>query len=130
MERKKASDFPQELLDAFDHYVHGRRRVFLDEAHKFATAGVTVPELFEMLSPNYAWAIQVPPDDKRLATERDTLASPQGNGSIRGYLARPGSAKLPVVLVVHENHGPNRYVEDTWRGDWRSRAMSRSRRTG
>src|SRR6516162_60188 len=115
MERKKASEFPQELLNLFDGYVHGgiSRRAFLDEAQKFASAGVTAAALFEMLRPNYAWAIQVAPDDKRLATERDTVASPQGNGSIRGYLARPAvSAKLPVVLVVHENRGLNPYIED------------------
>jgi hypothetical protein len=35
MERKKASDFPQELLNLFDGYVHGgiSRRQFLDGAH-------------------------------------------------------------------------------------------------
>ncbi len=118
MERKKASDFPQELLNAFDHYVHGRmsRRAFLDEAQKFATAGATAAALFEMLKPNYAWAIQVPPDDKRIVTERDTVPSPQGNGSIKGYLARPvGSAKLSAVLVVHENRGLNPYIEDVAR---------------
>jgi len=34
MERKKASDFPQELLNLFDRYVHGDidRRAFLDGA--------------------------------------------------------------------------------------------------
>jgi carboxymethylenebutenolidase len=118
MDRKKASDFPQELLNAFDHYAHGRmnRRAFLEEAQKFATAGVTAAALFEMLRPNYAWAIQVPPDDKRIATERDTVPSPQGNGSIKGYLARPaGSAKVPAVLVVHENRGLNPYIEDVAR---------------
>jgi carboxymethylenebutenolidase len=92
------------------------RRAFLDEAQKFATTGVTAAALFEILRPNYAWGIQVPPDDKRLATERDTVASPQGSGSIRGYLARPaGSAKLSVVLVVHENRGLNPYIEDVAR---------------
>ncbi len=92
------------------------RRVFLDEAQKFATAGVTAAALFEMLRPNYAWAIQVPPDDKRIATERDAVPSPQGNGSIKGYLARPaGTARLPVVLVVHENRGLNPYIEDVAR---------------
>ena len=118
MERKKAADFPHELLNAFDHYVHGRmnRRAFLEEAQRFATAGVTAAALFEMLRPNYAWAIQVPPDDKRIATERDTVASPQGNGSIKGYLARPAEAgKVPAVLVVHENRGLNPYIEDVAR---------------
>jgi carboxymethylenebutenolidase len=59
MERKKASDFPQGLLDLFDGYVHGGigRRDFLDRAQKFAVGGVTAAALFEMLKPNYAWAI-------------------------------------------------------------------------
>ena len=42
--------------------------------------------------------------------------SPQGNGSIKGYLARPAAAgKYPAVLVVHENRGLNPYVEDVAR---------------
>ena len=63
-ERKKATDFPQELLDLLDSYVHGGigRREFLAGAQKFATATVTAAALVEMLRPNYAWAIQVPPD--------------------------------------------------------------------
>src|SRR5207245_7631960 len=104
MERKKASDFPQELLNLFDGYVHGRinRRQFLDGAQRFATAGVTAAALFQMLRPNYARAVQVPPDDGRIKTETVTVPSPQGNGSIKGYLARPANAtKLPAILVVH-----------------------------
>ena len=118
MERKKASDFPQELLTLFDGYVHGKvnRREFLSGAQKFAVGGVTAAMLFEMLRPNYAWATQVPPDDTRIKTERDTVASPRGNGSIKGYLARPANAdKLPVVLVIHENRGLNPYIEDVAR---------------
>ena len=118
MERKKASDFPQELLDLFDGYVHCaiNRRQFLDHAQKFAIGGVTATALFEMLKPNYAWAIQVPPDDKRINAEYDTVPSPEGNGSIKGYLVRPANAtKLPAVLVVHENRGLNPYIEDVAR---------------
>ena len=110
MERKKASDFPQELLNLFDGYVHGgiSRRQFLDRAQKFTIGGVTAAALFEMLRPNYAWAIQVPPDDKRIKAEYVTVTSPQGNGSIKGYLVRPANAtKLPAVLVIHENRGLN-----------------------
>src|SRR5262245_25639212 len=118
MERKKASDFPQELLDLFDGYVHGRlsRRGFLDGAGKFAAGGVTAAALFEMLRPNYAWAIQVPPDDKRIKSSIETVASPEGNGSIKGYLVRPANdAKLPAVLVIHENRGLNPYIMDVAR---------------
>jgi carboxymethylenebutenolidase len=118
MERKKASDFPQELLDLFDGYVHGAlsRRAFLDGAQRFASAGVSAGALLEMLKPNYAWAIQVPPDDKRIVAKTVDVPSPQGNGSIRGYLVRPATTeKLPAVLVVHENRGLNPYIEDVAR---------------
>jgi carboxymethylenebutenolidase len=118
MDRKKASDFPQELLNLFDGYVHGRmsRREFIDNAQKFAVAGVTGVALLDMLKPNYAWAIQVLPDDKRIFSDSATVPSPQGNGSIKGTLVRPvGSEKLPAVLVVHENRGLNPYIEDVAR---------------
>jgi carboxymethylenebutenolidase len=118
MERRKASYFPQELLNLFDGYVHGgiSRRQFLDRAQRFAVGGATAAALFEMLKPNYAWAIQVPPDDKRIKAEYDTVPSPQGNGSIKGYLVRPANAaKLPAVLVIHENRGLNPYIEDVAR---------------
>jgi carboxymethylenebutenolidase len=119
MERKHASDFPQELLDLFNRYVHGEvdRRGFMDGAKKFATGGLTAAAIWESLRPNYAWAQQVPKDDSRIKAEYATVPSPQGNGSIRGYLARPANAggKLPGVLVIHENRGLNPYIEDVAR---------------
>jgi carboxymethylenebutenolidase len=119
MERKKASDFPQELLNLLDQYVHGRidRRQFLDGAQKFAVGGMTAAALFEMLKPNYAWAIQVQKDDARIRAESATVPSPLGNGNIKGYLVRPANAtgKWPSVLVVHENRGLNPYIEDVAR---------------
>jgi len=119
MERKKASDFPQELLNLFDLYQHGgiSRRDFLDGAQKFAVGGVTAVALLDMLKPNFAWAIQVEPTDNRIKTETVTVDSPQGNGNIKGYLVRPASAtgKTPVILVVHENRGLNPYIEDVAR---------------
>src|SRR5256885_16270454 len=70
-----------------------------------------------MLKPNYALAIQVPKDDSRIKGETATVQSPQGTGSIKGYLVRPANAsgKLPAVLVVHENRGLNPYIEDVAR---------------
>src|ERR1700756_5745571 len=118
MERKRASDFPQELLNLFDCYVHGQisRRDFMDGAQKFAVGGVTAAALFQMLKPNYAWAIQVPPDDKRIKAQFETVPSPRGNGSIKGYLVRPANeTKLPCILVIHENRGLNPYIEDVAR---------------
>ena len=118
MERKVASDYPQELLDLFHEYQHGdiSRRTFLDGAAKFAVGGLTVAAIFESLTPNYAWAQQVPADDKRIKVGYETVQSPNGNGSIKGYLARPSkSGKHPVVLVIHENRGLNPYIEDVAR---------------
>src|SRR5262249_36595867 len=107
--RMKASDFPQEVLNLFDLYVHGAigRREFIEGAKKYAVGGMTAAMIFEALRPNYAWAEQVPKDDSRIKTSRETVQSPQGNGTIKGYLARPASAsgKLPGILVVHENRG-------------------------
>jgi carboxymethylenebutenolidase len=118
MERKVASDYPQELLDLFHEYQHGdiERRIFLDRAVKFAVGGLTVAAIFEGLTPNYAWAQQVKPDDKRIKVGYEVVQSPAGNGSIKGYLARPVKGKkLPVVLVIHENRGLNPYIEDVAR---------------
>jgi len=119
MERKKATDFPQDVLNLFDKYIHGDidRRSFLDGAQKFAVGGLTAMGILEALRPNYAWAQQVPKDDKRIRIETVTVPSPQGNTEIKGVLVRPANAsgKLPGVLVVHENRGLTPYIEDVAR---------------
>jgi len=119
MDRKHASEYPQELLDLFHEYQHGNisRRQFFDRAQKFAVGGLTVAAIFETMRPNYAWAQQVPKDGARIRTSQETVSSPQGNGSIKGYLARPAndSGKFPAVLVIHENRGLNPYIEDVAR---------------
>jgi len=119
MERKKASDFPQEVLDLFDGYVHGvmNRREFLDRAARYAIGGLTAAAMLESLSPNFAWAQQIAPDDARIKAEYLTYPSPQGSGTMRGYFARPAKAagKLPGVVVIHENRGLNPYIEDVAR---------------
>ena len=119
MERKKASDFPPEVLKIFDGYVHGRisRRKFIDDAGKYAVGGFTAAAMLEALRPNYAWAQQIAKDDGRIKTEYVTYPSPQGTGTMKGYLARPANAagKLPAVLVIHENRGLNPYIEDVAR---------------
>lgn len=116
MERKKASDFDQEVLNLFDQYVHGGidRRAFLDRAGRYAVGGMTAAMMLDALSPNFAEAQQVPKDDKRLKAEYAEYDSPQGSLKMRGYLAKPASAggKLPGVLVVHENRGLNPHIED------------------
>jgi len=116
MERKTAADFDPELLILFDAYVHGHidRRGFLDKARKFAVGGVTAAVLLDQLSPKFAEAQVISPDDKRLRTERVSYPSPNGSEKTSGYLVRPANAtgELPGVLVVHENRGLNPHIED------------------
>ena len=117
--RKKASDFHPYILEIFDGYVHGKltKREFMREAGKFAAAGVTGAMILKQVQPDYALAQQVAPTDPAIVTERVVIASPEGNGSIIGLLAKPAGAKgrLPAVLVIHENRGLNPYVEDVVR---------------
>jgi carboxymethylenebutenolidase len=119
MERKRASDFPPEVLNLFDQYVHGwmSRRDFLDRATKYAVGGFTAAAMLESLRPNFAFAQQVAKDDPRITAEYLTYPSPQGSGTARGYYARPANVtgKLPGVLVIHENRGLNPYIEDVAR---------------
>ena len=121
MERKKASDFHPEVLKLFDGYVHGAlsRRDFLDRAAKFAVGTFTAAAMLESLRPNFAWAQQVPKDDARIRTEYLTYASPQGSGTMRGYLARPAKAagKLPAIVVIHNDTTP-RYDEAAAKLSW------------
>jgi carboxymethylenebutenolidase len=115
MDRKTAADYPQELLNIFDQYVHGGidRRGFLERAAKFAVGGVTAGMLLDQLSPVFAMQ-QVKADDPRVKGEYVSYPSPNGNDKTKGYLARPASAtgKLPGVLVIHENRGLNPHIED------------------
>ena len=119
MERLKASDFPQEVLKLFDGYVHGMldRREFLDGATKYAVGGFTAAAMLEALRPNYAMAQQVAKNDPRIKAEYVTYASPQGTGTVKGYLVRPAkvSGKLPAIVVIHENRGLNPHIEDITR---------------
>src|SRR3954453_20646103 len=91
MNRKTASDFDQELLDLYDDYAHGRvdRRGFLEHASKFAAGGAGAYALLQALMPNYAFAQQVPKDEKRIETSYSEYDSPKGAGKMRGYFVKP-----------------------------------------
>jgi carboxymethylenebutenolidase len=116
MTRLTSHDFPPQVLQLFDRYVHGQlsRRGFLESASRY-TAGIVGAELLlTQLSPNFAQAQQVRPDDPRIQAGPQRFPSPQGNGTVSGLLARPAEPKgpVPAVLVVHENRGLNPHIED------------------
>ncbi len=114
--RLTANDFAPEVLKLFDQYVHGglSRRGFVQSAGKYAAAGVTGEALLAALAPNFAQAQQVPQNDPRITAKYVEIPSPQGYGTVRGYLVSPAkpAGKLPTVLVVHENRGLNPHIED------------------
>jgi len=119
MDEKKPK-LPPEAVELYTQFIHGdiNRRDFMDGLKRFAIGGLAVGAIMDALMPNYAAAQQVSKTDERLKTEYATVPSPQGNGSIKGYLARPVSvltAKLPGVIVVHENRGLNPHMEDVAR---------------
>ncbi|MBG6173924.1 carboxymethylenebutenolidase [Labrenzia sp. EL_208] len=117
--RMTAKDFPQELLDLYDFYAHGKitKREFLNDAAKFTVAGVTAAMLLDQLAPDYALAQQVDPEDASIETQRITYPSPNGHGEVNAYLVKPAgsTSKLAAVLVIHENRGLNPYIEDVAR---------------
>ena len=119
MRRLTARDFQPEVLQLFDRYVHGdiSRRGFLERASTLAGSAAAAAGLLVALSPQFARAQQVAPGDARLQTRYQIFDSPEGNGAVRGYLAKPAgvSGKLPTVLVIHENRGLNPHIEDITR---------------
>ena len=113
---------PIETIQLYNRFIHGEisRREFTDGIQTFATGSLAAGAIIEALMPNYAQGQQVSKTDDRLKCSYETVPSPQGNGSIKGYLVRPVSAdtrseapvKLPGILVVHENRGLNPHIED------------------
>src|SRR6201996_6971266 len=113
---------PVEAIQLYNRFIHGEigRRDFMDGVKRFAIGGLAVSAIVEALMPNYALGQQVAPTDNRIKATYETVPSPKGNGSIKGYLVRPVSAdtreampsKLPGIVVVHENRGLNPHIED------------------
>ena len=79
-ERKKATDFDQELLDLFDEYVHRliERREFLHKAAKFAIGGLTAVSILDARSPDYVLAKQGDENDPRIRGDSIRYPSPKG----------------------------------------------------
>src|SRR6202021_3546796 len=113
---------PSEAIELYNDFIHGEisRRAFLEGVQRLAVGGLAASTIVEALMPNYALGQQVSRTDDRIKATYETVPSPQGNGSIKGYFVRPVSAdtrdaqptKLPGILVVHENRGLNPHIED------------------
>ncbi len=125
MSSKERRTVPAEAIELYNDFIHGEisRRDFLDGAKKFAVAGLSAGAIVEALMPDYALGQVVSRDDERISASYVTLPSPDGYGFIKGYLVRPFSAdtrseepaRLPGIVVVHENRGLNPHTEDVAR---------------
>ncbi len=123
--RLTASDFQPEVLQLFDKYVHGdlSRREFLDKTGRMAGGSAAAAGILAALTPQFAAAQVIKPDDPRIVSRQQAFDSPQGNGQVKGLLVKPAAVrtsanasgvpmKLPTVLVIHENRGLNPHIED------------------
>ena len=108
MDQKKVDgtdELSPELLD---------RRRFLKQLSLAAGGTAALLALPSFMESDKAKAQIVSKDDPRLVTEY--IKYPGLTGDIRAYSARPKEvAKLPAVLVIHENRGLVPHIEDVTR---------------
>ena len=115
------SKLPPEAIELYNDFIHGEisRRAFMEGVQRIA-GGLAAATVISALMPNYALGQQVSRTDDRIKATFETVPSPKGNGSVKGYLVRPISAdtrseivtKLPGIIVIHENRGLNPHIED------------------
>jgi carboxymethylenebutenolidase len=113
---KRRSVMDQKIIELYDDFTHRHfdRRLFLERLTQLVGSSAVAMTLMTALRSNYARAATIPVDDPRLTTQRVTM--PGAAGEVKGYLARPkGDAKLPGIVVIHQNRGLNPHIEDVTR---------------
>ncbi len=106
----------KEAIDLYDKYSHGLldRRQFLKRLSVLAGSAAAAELLLASLEAGSARADLVPRDDPRLFTQ--DIKYQGATGEVSAALARPKEdAKLPAVLVIHENRGLNDHIRDVTR---------------
>jgi carboxymethylenebutenolidase len=106
----------REIVDLYEKYSHGSldRREFLKRLALVAGGTAAANAILPLLGGDSAMAQITAKDDARLIAE--FVKYPGESGEVRAYLARPkGDAKLPGVVVIHENRGLNAHIEDVTR---------------
>jgi len=100
------------------YHEHSRRlldrRAFLKKLSALAGGAAAANALLASLEADYARADLIPKDDPRLYSQ--DVKYKGATGEVRGKLERPkGEARLPGVLVIHENRGLNAHIADVAR---------------
>jgi carboxymethylenebutenolidase len=106
----------QKIIELYDDFTHRHldRRLFIEQVTKLVGSSVLAMTIMAALRSDYARAATIPVDDARLTTQN--VSMPGSSGAVKGYLARPKSdAKLPGIVVIHQNRGLNPHIEDVTR---------------
>jgi carboxymethylenebutenolidase len=110
-------EITQAMIDAYDEYTHLTldRRGFMQKLTTLAGSGAAAAAIMPMLAANQANATIIAENDARL--EAADVTYPGAAGEMKGYLAIPKEAvaKLPAVIVIHENRGLNPHIRDVAR---------------
>ena len=113
MNTQKSNNIPQEAFDWYDEYAHGLidRRTFMKKLGGLTALGFSMSVLTSALLPNYLLAEQVSFNDEGIKATYEEFDSPEGHEKCRASPVVPKNlnAKLPVVLVIHENRGKSLY---------------------
>lgn len=112
------ADVRRRAIALYDRFTHEgmNRRAFIRELRLIAGSAAAANALLLAIASNPAAAALTEPDDARLVTRRGRYGL-SGNRSMIGYFAAPRgvTGKIPAVMVVHENRGLNRHIEDVTR---------------
>ena len=106
----------QDIIDLYDRFTHGglSRREFMERLAGVAGGTAAATAILPLLQNNYVQAQIVPENDPRLTVRNFQYEI--GDAMMQGLLARPvGSAKLPGLVVIHENRGLNPHIRDVTR---------------
>lgn len=106
----------QRIIQLWDSFTHGAmdRRAFFDRLAVLVGGAGAAQALLPLLQNNYALAQTVAETDPRLMAGTESFAGPQG--ALSAYVVRPKtSARLPAVIVIHENRGLNPHIRDVTR---------------
>lgn len=106
----------QRIIEVYEGHANRSigRREFVRRIACMGGGAAAAYALLAHLENDRAVAQVVPKDDPRLHTEY--IKYPGQTGEVRASLAKPkGDAKLPCVIVIHENRGLNAHIEDVAR---------------
>jgi len=106
----------QRIIALYDDFTHRHldRRLFLEQASKLVGGTAAALAALSLLQSNRALGQIVAPNDARLTMTSVSFAG--STGAVKAYVARPsGDAKLPCVVVIHENRGLMPHIQDVAR---------------